>query len=309
MEVLDKKSLVGTWGTLLLPIEKNDTINYSILAEEIDYLIEAQLEGIYSNGTAGEFHNQNEKEFDRINEILAEKCNQASCPFQIGVSHMSPLISKERLLRSIFLKPSAFQVILPDWVSPNPKEQIDFLREMAEMAGEIPLVLYNPPHSKLKLDANDFERLVQEVPHLIGTKVADGDQEWYEAMRNVSLKLSVFVPGHHLASGIISGVAKGAYSNVACLSPQGAKKWYQLMETDMEEALKIEKSINLFFEKNLLPFKSMGYSNSALDKLLAAVGGWAPIGLRLRWPYQSIPESEIPELKKQARQILPSFFF
>ena len=90
-------NLKGNWGTLLLPINPDDSIDYARLADEIDYLIEAKIDGIYSNGTAGEFHNQTEEEFDKINELLAEKCHRSNMPFQIGASHPVPIISFERL--------------------------------------------------------------------------------------------------------------------------------------------------------------------------------------------------------------------
>ena len=47
----------GNWATLLLPIATDDAIEFGALAEEIDVLIAARVDGIYSNGTAGEFHN------------------------------------------------------------------------------------------------------------------------------------------------------------------------------------------------------------------------------------------------------------
>jgi 4-hydroxy-tetrahydrodipicolinate synthase len=48
-----------------------------------------KVSGIYSNGTAGEFYNQTEDEFDQISFLLAEKCNKVQMPFQIGCSHMN----------------------------------------------------------------------------------------------------------------------------------------------------------------------------------------------------------------------------
>lgn len=45
-------------------------------------------------------------------------------------------------------------------------------------------------------------------------------------MKPVKQKLSVIVPGHHLATGFAYGVGTGAYSNVACLSPKGAQRWW-----------------------------------------------------------------------------------
>ncbi|MEX2591869.1 MAG: dihydrodipicolinate synthase family protein [Anditalea sp.] len=308
MEKLSSKTLKGNWGTLLLPIDRNDKIDFSLLQEEIDVLIKAKVDGIYSNGTAGEFHNINDIEFNKINRLLAESCHKATVPFQIGISHMSPYISKERLINSISLQPSAFQVILPDWVVPNEDEQIIFLKKLSEIAHPVPLVLYNPPHSKLVLDPYDYHRLANAVPGLIGIKVASGDKTWFLKMKEVSSQLSVFVPGHFLASAYKAGIAKGSYSNVACLSPSGAQHWYNLMQYDMDEALDIEHSIHIFFDECIQPYIKAGYSNPALDKLLATIGG-STIGTRLRWPYQWIPESEAAILRIKAQKILPSFFF
>lgn len=308
-DLLTAQTLRGNWGTLLLPINPDDSIDYSRLSEEIDLLIAAGINGIYSNGTAGEFHNQTEEEFDTINTLLAEKCQRGRMPFQIGVSHPSPILSLDRLRRAKTLRPSAFQIILPDWVVPTADEQVTFLAKMADTAGDVPLVLYNPPHAKIVLHPPDFERLAKAVPQLIGIKVADGDSSWYESMREHTRRLSVFVPGHHLATGFREKVGGGAYSNVACIHPGAAQQWWELMQTDLGEALAIEKRINAFFEQAIVPYKNRGYSNPALDKLLASIGGWATIGTRLRWPYRSIPEADVREVRNVARNHLPSSFF
>jgi dihydrodipicolinate synthase/N-acetylneuraminate lyase len=130
MKPLKSTEIRGNWATLLLPVEEDDSINFEKLASTIDTLISMKVSGIYSNGTAGEFYNLTEDEFDKISELLAGKCNAAGIPFQIGCSHMSPKISLERLKRAVALKPSAIQVILPDWFPPNLPEIIDFLNVM-----------------------------------------------------------------------------------------------------------------------------------------------------------------------------------
>lgn len=306
--MLTSKNLKGNWGTLLLPINTNDSIDYIRLSNEIDYLVAAKLDGIYSNGTAGEFHNQTEEEFTKIQILLAEKCHAAKMKFQIGASHPSAIISLERIKRTISLRPDAFQIILPDWVSPGKEEQISFLQKVAEAAREIPIVLYNPPHAKTVLSPVDFCRLAKEIPQLIGIKVAGGDAQWYNEMKECSSQLSVFVPGHFLATGFQTKVASGSYSNIACLSPKGSQWWWQLMRTDINEAISIQKKILQFFEVYIHSYKEAGYSNTALDKFLAAIGGWSNIGTRLRWPYKWINESEVSEIHKKAKTYLPQFF-
>lgn len=308
MNTLTAKTLKGNWATLLLPIQTDQTIDFGLLADEIDYLIDAKVDGVYSNGTAGEFHNQTEAEFDQINQLFAEKCLKASMPFQIGCSHPSPVISLERIKRSVSLKPSAFQVILPDWVVSCDAEQVDFLQGIANHANGIPLVLYNPPHAKLELKPEDYLKFRTAVPSLIGLKVLSKDAAWNEEMKMYASHLSVFVPGHFLASGVKAGIAAGAYSNVACINPSAAQYLWKLMHTDLDEALRIEKNILEFFKRCIAPYQKQQYSNPALDKFLAAVGGCIQIPTRLRWPYKWISESDVASARKQGKILIPEFF-
>jgi 4-hydroxy-tetrahydrodipicolinate synthase len=282
---LTAATLRGNWATLLLPINSDNSINYTRLAEEIDQLIEAGVDGIYSNGSAGEFHNQTEAEFDQINGLLARKCKAAGMRFQVGASHPSPIISKERLSRSVALAPDAIQIILPDWIVLNKEEQLSFLQEMATSAEGIPLVLYNPPHAKLVLPPQAYAGFKDMVKNLIGVKVLSGDAQWVNDMKQHASHLSVFVPGHTLASGVANEVASGAYSNVACINAKAAQQWWQDMQVNIGSALELEQRIQQFFKECIVPYQNKGYSNPALDKFLSAVGGYVNVGTRLRWPY------------------------
>jgi len=308
MKPLTGREIRGTWATLLIPINDDESINYAKLSDEIDYLIAAEVDGIYSNGTAGEFYAQGEDEFDRISQLLAEKCERAGMAFQIGASFMSAQIALDRARRAAELKPGAIQVILPDWSPVTLAEATAFLQRVAEAVALAPLVLYNPPHAKRVLQPRELASLCEAVPPLAGVKVAGGDEDWYAAMGPLLPRLSVFVPGHLLASGFAQG-AHGAYSNVACLQPRGAQRWNELMKTNLAAALDIEGRIRKFMNDHLLPFREKyGASNQALDKLLAAVGNWAPVGTRLRWPYRGVDETEAAALRPVARRMIPELF-
>jgi dihydrodipicolinate synthase/N-acetylneuraminate lyase len=120
--------------------------------------------------------------------------------------------------------------------------------------------------------------------------------------------LAVFVPGHHLATGIANGAA-GSYSNVACLSPAGAQRWYDQMQADLPGALELEARIRRFMDAEIAPLiVQEGYPNGALDKLLAAIGGWADVGTRLRWPYRWLEPQEAIRLRPIAKSMLPELF-
>ncbi|MBI1257035.1 MAG: dihydrodipicolinate synthase family protein [Chloroflexi bacterium] len=308
MKPLSASEIKGNWATLLLPINPDDSIDFNRLGDELAFLTSVGVDGIYSNGTAGEFYSQSEAEFDRVNHLLAEYCERAGIPFQIGAAHMSAQISLERIKRAKALQPSAIQVILPDWQPLADAEVITCLTRFAEEAHPVGLVLYNPPQSKRVLKPVFLAELLKAVPNLVGIKVADGDDGWYSEMREYANGLSIFVPGHHLASGYRRGAA-GAYSNVACLHPVGAQRWTDLMKTDFPKAFEIEVRLRQFFDEYITPFiTERRYSNQAVDKLLAAIGGWAAIGTRLRFPYQSIDPHEAERLRVIARKQIPELF-
>jgi dihydrodipicolinate synthase/N-acetylneuraminate lyase len=297
----------GTWGTLLLPLRPDDSIDWERAAEALDVLAGAGLDGVYAHGTAGEFHTLSEDEYDRVNELLATACARAGVAFQLGASHMSAQTCLSRVTRARALRPSAVQVTLPDWLPLSQVEVIGFLARVAEAADPVPLVLYNPPHAKTLLAPEAYEAIRREVPGIVGIKVAGGDPDWYAAMRRYAGDVAIFVAGHALATGLRHGAA-GSYSNVAALNPSGAAAWQRLMVEDPVAGLDVERRIQEFFAEHVGPLARQGFGNPALDKFLAHLGGWAPVGTRVRWPYASVDESLAEGLRPEVRDRIPELF-
>lgn len=307
MPPLPANLIRGNWATLLAAWNRDESLDLGRVADEIDTLVAMKVDGIYSNGTAGEFHTLDEAEFDLLAELLATKCEQAAMPFQIGVSHPVAQLMLARLKRVVPCAPAAVQVILPDWFPLTDDEALAFLQRMETAADGVGLVLYNPPHAKRRLDPAAIGWLADHVPGLVGVKVPGGDDAWYEEMQPVFQKLSVFIPGHTLASGFAKG-AHGAYSNVACLHPGAAQRWWNQMQYDLTGALKLEARIRRFMDGHIAPFiTEQKYCNGSCDRLMANIGGWADVGPRMRWPYRSIPTPEIFRLREIVRNILPEF--
>jgi len=308
MDKLTSKNLTGIWCSIQLPFNQSGSIEFEALQEEIEYLTTTSVQGLYSNGTAAEFYNQTESEFDRISELLATCCHQKNRPFQIGANHMSPIISLERIKRTKNLQPNAFQVILPDWMKLNAYEISSFLERIIDTANPIPVVLYYAGHSKNRLSPSDFKKISLQFPQLIGIKTGGGNPEWYDEVRSLKLDLAVFVPGHQLATGIQAGVARGSYSNMACLHPEASQRWYETILSNLDEGLRTEQRIHAFFTQCIIPLSSAGYSDAALDKLLWSLRERKNTSTRLRWPYQGVDQNYIAQIRETGRRIIPEFF-
>jgi dihydrodipicolinate synthase/N-acetylneuraminate lyase len=295
----------GIWAAVLLPLDAAGAIDWMALRDELQLLASSGVAGLYTNGTAGEFHSQTEAEFDRLSALVAEIAGAAGMPFQLGISAGNGRLARERLARIRTLGAAAVQFTLPDWWPPSDFETKAFVRGLAEAAPDLPLILYNPPHAKRRLTLAEIATLRQAVPGLIGAKLPGGDAAWYAEMRASLPDFSVFTPGHMIATGRRAG-AWGSYSNVACLSPAGAVRWWNLIEADPDAALALERRIQSFLADHVLPLRAKrGLSDAALDKAMAAAGGWGPVGPDLLWPYRGATADEVAAIAAALRRELP----
>ena len=304
MKPLKANDIRGVWGSLLLPLKPDESIDWGALERQIRYLCRSGVNGVYSNGTACEFFTQNEKEYEGVCEHIASICEETGTLFQIGASHMEHNIMRERVKIAARYKPGAIQVILPDWFPMSDAEISLFLEQVVELAQGIGIVLYNPPHAKRVLKPRDIKALLLSVKGVVGLKTGAGDEKWYADMKDVFPEISVFCPGHDMASAIKRG-AMGSYSNVACLSPRGAVYWYGLVQTDMEKALKLEEDIHRFMALHIAPLMASGYAGFVMDKLMAAAGNWSPLDNRVRKPYRYPEKETIEKVRQGARETVP----
>jgi dihydrodipicolinate synthase/N-acetylneuraminate lyase len=159
MRPLNAANLRGVWSTVLLPVEPDESIDFGRLEGALDAVLGAGVHGVYTNGTAGEFHTLSEPEYDRLHELVAARCAAAGVPYQLGASHPSGQLGLDRIRRAAALRPGAIQVVLPDWLPLHPVEVLAAVSRMAEVADGVPLVLYNPPHAKTRPDAELLARL------------------------------------------------------------------------------------------------------------------------------------------------------
>ena len=307
MRPLTSATLKGTWSTLLLPLDEDEEIQWEAIDHQLNTFAEAEVDGIYFNGTASEFFSQSNEEFLRLARTTAAFCEEKRLPFQIGASHAHAAESLRRIEQTRELNPGAFQVILPEWTPLSWEEIQQFLTRMIAVAAPIPMVIYNPPNAQKVLSPTEWNQLSSTLDGIVGIKVAGGDTAWHTEIQPVASRLSVFVAGIRLASGVINGCASGSYSNLACLSPKGASRWGRLIHSNRIQALQKENQILKTFENALAPFRGK-FSNSALDKALAAAGGWANLSPAVRWPLSSIPVSEVQRLSTLFREEL-SFLF
>src|ERR687894_615068 len=96
VEPLTASTLRGAFATVLLPLRDDDGIDFDVLAAALDRVLASGVHGVYTNGTAGEFHTLTDAEYDRLHALVADRCAAAGMPFQLGASPPSGQLSLDR---------------------------------------------------------------------------------------------------------------------------------------------------------------------------------------------------------------------
>ena len=87
----------GTWGTVLIPWDTDDRIDERRLHRQLDVLTTAGLSGVYAHGTAGEFHELDDDEWDYINDIVVARSRDAyASDASVAPPTTSPMRSRSR---------------------------------------------------------------------------------------------------------------------------------------------------------------------------------------------------------------------
>ncbi|RYH07874.1 dihydrodipicolinate synthase family protein [Tropicimonas sp. IMCC6043] len=304
--MLKAAELRGVWATVLLDIREDGSPRLDCIEEQTSFLAKAGCDGIYCNGTATEFHCQDDATCGQVMQRTVRAARATGLPVQLGAAHPLPHGSLDRVAMAAALRPDAIQVTLPDWTPIDLETALSFLTACAEAASGCPLVLYNPPHAKTVLSPSQLEVVADAVPALIGLKCGGGGTAWYAQMRPVLERWSVFIPGHFYASGVGQG-AHGAYSNMVCLNPSGAVRWAATCRSTPDAAADIEQRIARFMEEAIAPILASGTPGYACDKAMAAAGGWAQISSRLMWPYHGATIEDVERIRLAADRWIPDF--
>ena len=180
-----------------------------------------------------------------------------------------------------------------------------FLKAAEKVANGVSLVLYNPPHAKVRLSARELVELYDNIPNLVGFKLPRITADIEKS--GLAKKASIFVAGHFLATDAYKG-AMGAYSNVCCLNPIAAQKWTSECLKLKPSALELEARIQRYMAQEITPYiTEQGYSNAAVDKFMATLGGWSDMESTMRFPFASITKGDIAKKLKVMDELLPEF--
>ena len=283
-------------------------------AKNIERIISANVHGIYTTGSTGEFYALEYDEFCRMVDIQADLCGKAGMPLQIGccsdataktIKLMEYVAEKEQV--------GAVQVNIPYWMELTDRELLQFFKDIYMACPDIPLVHYNVLRAKRFLTGPDYLRILEVAPSLIGVKFTSAGSKFGQLQEALMMTphISYFVGEDMLASAMQLG-ARGSYSSMILTNPKFMLDMYAKAEAGQwDQAIKMQQRSCKFFTdwEAFLEERNEGSIDPVGDKGLAVASGCILGHQRCRPPYIGWKDETIKSLRDWLKQRYPEFVY
>ena len=301
--MLTADTLRGVWALVHTPWDARCELDEAALRDNVAYLCRSGVHGLCAAGPSGEFHAMEFDEFRRLVDIVVDEAKSAGMPCQIGCGWSHARGALRRAEYAVQRGADAVGMLFPYYIEPSVTEGVRFFEEVARTCGPVPLVHCNTPHAGPVLGPDDYRRLKDHVPTLIGTQLAVGDPRGLAAIREGVPEVSHF-SGEDTFVPDFAGGAVGICSWLAVTNPRLAVEWYEAcLRGDWDRAMSTQTRVNRYQIE--VKTRWRGTTGAAVNKADAAVNPNIRCSLSVRPPYTSCTPEDVERARQWAKAYFP----
>jgi len=314
MSRLTADEIRGVWAGVTMSWNEDFSFEEASYRQNTAGMIRAGVAGIYTTGSTGEFYALEFDEFQRMTDIQAEMCGAAGMPLQIGCCSDNT----RETIRMVEYAASksevgASQICLPFWMELTDREVLQFFADLYKACPDLPIVHYNIPRTKKFLGADDYKRILEVAPNLVGVKFTFAGSNFGSLQECLITlpQLSFFVGENMLASAGMLG-ARGTYSSLIGTDPSWMLKLYgYVAKREWEPAITMQKTAHHFFEEaaSFILARGEGAIDPVFDKGLGVASGCVAGSQRTRAPYIGWSDETVVALRAWLKENYPQFIF
>ena len=286
----------GTATAIITPFKKDGSIDEPALRRFVDFQIKGGIEAIVPLGTTGEYSTLNQKEQQRVIEIVLEQANRRVKIFAgAGSNNTAEVIEKARFIKQAGA--DAALVVGPFYNKPTQNGYYQHFKAIAD-AVDIPIIVYNVPgRTSGNIEAGTILRLAEEIPNVVMVKEASGNMaQIMEIARNKPKNFSLLSGDDALAYSII---ALGGDGCISVVSNEVPKEYSDLMRL----CLKGEWNEALQLHFRLLPLMNINFIESSPIPVKTALALMGMIEEAFRLPMVPISEPNRAKVKKVLEEL------
>lgn len=305
MIALDFERLHGVWAGIPVAWDDRMELDEDACRADVETMCRAGVHGVYTGGTTGEFHAQDEDTFRRLVELTVETAHAHGTPMQAGCTGLTTRLAVRRIEIALDAGADGLQVALPFWLRLHDEEVVAFFRDVGAAAGKTPLVLYRTERSKRVVDVDLFRRIKDAAPNLIGCKYTGDDLDTLgrlcEALPDVS-----FFAGEPLLADAIRRGARGNYSSWVYLNPARMIGYYEDGRAGRwAQAEAFQADLRRFYGEGIRFLVDKQVCDSGIDRVFATVRGVLRCGLRCQPPYTCAAPEDVDTLREWMERNVP----
>lgn len=169
----NSERLRGIFAPNIVPLDAHGEIDEAELRRYVDWLIERKVDGLYPNGSTGEFTRFTAEERRRIVEIMTDQ-TQGRVPILAGAAEAN---SRETIKACEYyheLGVRAVAIVSPFYYKLSPQGVYAYFKEIADHS-PVDVTLYNIPMFASPIDVPTVKRLAEQCPRVVAIKDSSGD--------------------------------------------------------------------------------------------------------------------------------------
>ena len=296
--MLTRQTFTGPWAGLPVAWTDDDKFDEATYRGDVARCCDADVPGVYTGGTTGEFYAMEFDEFQAIARATVEECHARNKPAMVGCSSTYTLGVQRRAAFAADIGADAIQVALPFWMEVGAPQIVPFFQQVSDAAGGLPVSIYETTRSKVVLTLEQHRAIHAAVPNYLMVKANAGtigaSKAGCEALSEI---VSVFV-GEGLWASLGPSGAKGGCSSVVYWNPRVCLGlWQDVASQNWDAVNATQTSLAPLFAFLAAEYSPQGLTDSAFDRLGGVASGFLKTSLRCRGPYPSATPEDVETLR------------
>ena len=243
--------ITGILTPNITPVDAHGRVDEQKLRGYVDWLIERGVDGLYPNGSTGEFVRFTAEERRQIVRIVVDQ-TAGRVPVLAGAAEANVKATIEACDAYGELGVRAVAIVAPFYYRLSSEGVYAYFREIAENV-EVDVTLYNIPLFASPIDVDTVIRLAAEFPRVVGIKDSSGDLP--NMMRMISAIRPMrddftFLTGWDasLAPMLLAG-ADGGTNATSGVVPELTRAIYKnVTDGSIEEAMRLQYQLIPLFD-------------------------------------------------------------
>lgn len=236
----------GIIPPIITPLTDDGEVDYKVLRQMVNFLIENGVHGVFPLGTTGEFYAFDNATYRKILETVKDEVNGRVTVYG-GANHITTRGAIELVKICEEVGVDAVSVLTPMFISQTQDEVYDYFKEIAAST-TLPVILYNnAPKTNVTITPQTVVRLA-EIENIVAIKDSTGDMTnaaEYIRLTRENDNFHVLMGRDTLIYAALAYGATGAIASCANVAPRVAADIYdKYIAGDLEGALEAQFTLS-----------------------------------------------------------------